>query len=580
MTCEAIIVRRIDECTVGGAHRSENFPVASLFLGRVDRATMRAFYRFARFADDIADSPDLPPDDKLAALDALDAALRGETEENPTVNVAAAVALCRTLAERGMETGHARALLGAFRRDAINQGTATWDELMAYCRASAAPVGRFLLDQHGEPHRAAAAADALCAALQVLNHVQDIGEDHRLRDRVYIPLDWPDGPHADPADLDASACSPGLRACLDRALDHTARLLDQADALPTLLQSPGLRAETAAILSLAHRLLSRLRIGDPLTARIRPTLTDGLRAAGTALCALVIPPAHGLLRGEARDVVTAIVKASGSSFRLGLSCLPRPRREAMHTLYAFCRVLDDIADDPGLTAEQRHHELGVWATRLDQLENGDLPDDAPPLAVALTAGNARYGLDFDECRALIAGMRMDVDGPIVAPDAATFALYCRRVAGSVGLIALPLLGAEDASSRAFAIALGDGLQCVNILRDVAEDAAIGRCYLPRDILDACGIPADDVAAIVAHPAIGTACAKLAKQAEEHFASARDHLTAANARPLLPARVMMAAYADTLARIARRGWSDLSPPPKPRRLVRLLCLTRLPSPRRG
>ncbi|WP_337995475.1 squalene/phytoene synthase family protein [Oleispirillum naphthae] len=576
MTRDAMIASRIDECTVCGTRRPENFPVASLLLAPGCRVAIRAYYRFARFADDIADAPDLAPAAKLAALDALDAALRGEPADEAAVDTAPAVRLRAVLAERGMETGHARALLAAFRRDAEGHGTADWDELMRYCRASAAPVGRFLLDLHREPRRATEAADALCAALQVLNHVQDIAEDKRLRDRVYVPLSWPDGARADAAEIDAPAASPALRGCLDRTLANCARLLDAAEPLPGLLQSPRLRGEAAATLSLAHALHRRLCAGDPLAARIRPTAFDVARAAAAALSALVAPPSPGLLPPEARRTVAAIVRESGSSFRLGLSCLPRLRREAMQTVYAFCRVLDDIADDPGMPREARLADLDAWSARLDALERNAVPADAPPLFAALAAADARFGLDIGECRSLIEGMRMDVEGPIVAPDETAFALYCRRVAGSIGLISLPLFGARDAAARRFALTLGDALQCVNIIRDVAEDAEIGRCYLPRTILEDCGIPIGDAASIAAHPAIGRARELLAARAETHFALARGALTAANARALLPARAMMAAYRDVLDRIAKQGWSDLSPPPRAGMAARLYCLlTRLP-----
>ncbi len=573
-----MISPRIDEITVAGAQRPENFPVASLLLARGDRAAVLAFYRFARFADDIADSPTLPPEAKLGALDALDAALMGETAASAAVDTAPAEALRAVLAARELETVHARTLLGAFRRDAENRGTPTWDDLMTYCRASAAPVGRFLLDLHREPRRALAAADALCAALQVLNHVQDIGEDRRLRQRVYVPLAWPDGTRAEIADLDATRCSPALRACVDRTLDRTAALLDAADALPGLLTRPRLRAEAAAILSLAHALLRRLRAEDPLAARIRATPADGARAALAAVAALVRPPRPGLLGTGQRREVEAVVRRSGSSFRLGLACLPRPRREAMRTLYAFCRALDDIADDPGRSRSERHADLDAWEAWLAAVEAHAPLDGAPPLVAALAAVDAAYGLDFGECRTLVAGMRMDVDGPIVVPDEETFVLYCRRVAVSVGLLALPLMGAEGASARRFAVALGHALQCVNIVRDVAEDAELGRFYLPRETLADCGVRPGLVGAMLADPNLGAARAKLAARARAHFAAAEAALSKADARALLPARLMMAAYLDVLGRIERQGFSTLAPPRRPGKLRRALCLLRLPQGR--
>ena len=572
-----MIPSRIDECTVAGVARPENFPVASLLLARNDRAAVRAFYRFARFADDIADSPELGPERKLDALAALDAALLGDRAAADAVDIAPAEALRATLATRGLETTQARMLLNAFRRDAENRGTPTWADLMVYCRASAAPVGRFLLDLHREPRRALDAADALCAALQVLNHLQDLGEDYRLRKRVYLPLDWPDGTRADLADLERTSLTPNLRACIDRALERTARLLDRADPLPALLTSPRLRAEAAAILSLAHALARRLHAGDPLARRIRPTASDAATAAGAALRALVHPPPIGLLGAAQRREINAIVAKSGSSFRLGLACLPRPRRDAMRTLYAFCRVLDDIADEPGLTPGQRHAQLDAWEATLAAIETHAEIGEPPALLAALVAVNERYGLDFAECRTLIAGMRMDVDGPMVAPEDETFRLYCRRVAVSVGLIALPLMGATAPGAPRFATELGHALQCVNIIRDIAEDAAIGRCYLPRELLDAHGIVATDAAAIIRHPNIGAVRAKLGARARAHFAAALADLPPEDCRALLPARLMMAAYRDVLDRIEANGWDALEPPPRPGKLKRLLCLLRLPQP---
>ncbi len=574
-----MIPSRIDECTVAGAARPENFPVASLLLARNDRAAVRAFYRFARFADDIADSPDLAAERKLAALAALDAALLGDRTEGETVDVSPAEALRAALATRGLEPTQARVLLGAFRRDAENRGTPTWADLMAYCRASAAPVGRFLLDLHREPRRALEAADALCAALQVLNHLQDLGEDYRLRKRVYLPLSWPDGTRADLADLERASLTPNLRACVDRALDRTARLLDRADALPALLTSPRLRAEAAAILSLAHALALRLHAGDPLARRIRPTRGDAARAAAAAVRALLRPPPVRLLGSAQRREINAIVSRSGSSFRLGLACLPRPRRDAMRTLYAFCRVLDDIADEPGISPAERHAQLDAWETCLAALESHAEIEDPPALVGALAAIHQRYGLDFAECRAVIAGMRMDVDGPIVAPEEEVFRLYCRRVAVSVGLISLPLMGATDPGARRFAAELGHALQCVNIVRDVAEDARLGRCYLPRELLVAHGIASVDAAEILRHPNLGAVRAKLAARARAHFAAALEDLPPEDCRELLPARLMMAAYQDVLHRIEANGWTDLTPPPRAGKLKRLSCLFRLPQPRR-
>lgn len=173
---------------------------------------------------------------------------------------------------------------------------------------------------------------------------------------------------------------------------------------------------------------------------------------------------------------------------------------------------------------------------------------------------------------------MDVDGPIVVPDEETFVLYCRRVAVSVGLLALPLMGADSGAARRFALALGHALQCVNIVRDVAEDAAIGRFYLPREVLTDCGVAPGLVEAMLADPNLGAARAKIAARARAHFAAAEAALTKADAAALLPARLMMAAYRDVLDRIERKGFSTLAPPKRPGKLRRALCLLRLPQGR--
>ena len=168
----------------GKTHRDENFPVASRLVRAENRAPIMAFYEFVRTADDIADHATLEAERKIAFLDRLEADLLGEGEGDRT-----AVALRRALAERKLSPRHALDLLKAFRLDAAKRRYADWDELMSYCALSAMPVGRFVLDVHGESRATWPASDAVCAALQIINHLQDCGEDYRNLDRVYLPLD-------------------------------------------------------------------------------------------------------------------------------------------------------------------------------------------------------------------------------------------------------------------------------------------------------------------------------------------------------------------------------------------------------
>ena len=253
--------------------REENFPVGSALLRRDLRPHVAALYAFARAADDVADDPALGPAEKLARLGAFEAALDGGP------GPAEAARLRGSLCETGVSDRHARDLLRAFRRDAVEGRCADWAALADYCAHSAHPVGRFMLDLHGEGARTHPPADALCAALQVLNHLQDLGHDRRRLDRVYLPLDWMAEAGATLRDLDADRSSPALRAVTHRALDACDDWLDAAEALPRLVASPRLAGECAAILRLARRLSRRLRRGDPLAGRVALSRTDFAAAA-------------------------------------------------------------------------------------------------------------------------------------------------------------------------------------------------------------------------------------------------------------------------------------------------------------
>ena len=226
---------------------------------------LRRFNRFARDADDIADDPELTPQEKLARLDHVDAALRGPVSD---AGAGSAQTMSMSLVATGVTAQHCFDLLDAFRQDATKSRYANWDELMAYCGLSANPVGRYLLDLHGEDAADYAASDPLCSALQIINHLQDMKEDYRTLDRVYVPLDWLAAEGLDVAALGGAACDARLRRVLDRCLDGVDALLEQAKPLPLLLRSGRLALESAAILSLARDLAAALRTHDPIAERV------------------------------------------------------------------------------------------------------------------------------------------------------------------------------------------------------------------------------------------------------------------------------------------------------------------------
>ena len=233
----------VTEALSGKTHGDENFPVASWLLSDHNRGPILAFYRFARAADDVADHPTLPPDRKLALLDNLDAALRGRGAPVPE-----AEPLRLALSERGLKPTHALDLLDAFRLDVRKSRYADWAELMDYCRLSAAPVGRFVLDVHGEDQATWPASDALCAALQVINHLQDCGEDYRRLDRVYLPQDILAAHGASVEMLGAPSAATALRGAIAELARRAGALTERGRALvPRDRRTSGSPLEIAAI---------------------------------------------------------------------------------------------------------------------------------------------------------------------------------------------------------------------------------------------------------------------------------------------------------------------------------------------
>ena len=262
--------------------------------------------------------------------------------------------------------------------------------------------------------------------------------------------------------------------------------------------------------------------------------------------------------------VEAIVRAAGTSFYRGMRILPPERRAAMYAIYAFCRAVDDIADDPGPLAE-RLPALEAWRSRVAGLGRGEADD---PVTRVLAAASASYGLREADFLAVIDGMAMDAEAAIVAPDLATLDLYCDRVAAAVGRLSVRAFGDASPAADAVAHALGRALQLTNILRDVAEDAARGRLYLPREFLDAAGVPADPAAALRA-PGLAVACEAVARMAEGYFSAAFAAMRQCDKRAMAPARLMAAGYREILRALRRRGLGRVEVPvavPKWRKLL--------------
>ncbi len=279
----------IAETGSGKSHRDENFPVASILAPR-RRAPVMCFYNFVRAADDISDHPSLSADEKLSLLDRLDNALMGV---GPDEEVATRLRLI--CAERGLDRQHARDLLVAFRRDVTKLRYENWDDLIDYCRYSAMPVGRFVCDVHGEnASRTWPANDALCAALQVINHLQDCARDYRSLNRVYLTQDALAAHGANVEMLAAPRASEPLRAAIRDLNDKTARLLDQSRCFADLIDDTRLAMNVGAIQALAEELVARLRVADPLSEKVHAGklgfAVTGARGAVAALARRLMRP--------------------------------------------------------------------------------------------------------------------------------------------------------------------------------------------------------------------------------------------------------------------------------------------------
>lgn len=249
-------------------------------------------------------------------------------------------------------------------------------------------------------------------------------------------------------------------------------------------------------------------------------------------------------------------KAAGSSFYAAMRLMPRVQRDAMFAIYAFCRAVDDIADDAMRgSREERAAELNVWRADLDALYQGGAASHAAFLGPAIR----QYGLRKADFLTVIDGMQMDVDTDIRGPDAATLDLYCERVASAVGRLSIKVFGMDEEPGFDLAHHLGRALQLTNIIRDLDEDAQIGRLYLPSELLDAAGIATREPGAVIASPAIDDVCRNIAALAHEHYEEAMRILSVRPRGSLRAPRLMAAVYSRILSKMESQGWA----PPRSR-----------------
>lgn len=266
----------------------ENFPVGSFLLSRRIRPHVAAYYRFARTIDDVADSSQLSPKDKIARLDRFAQIVRDEVAAESGYE--SATAIQASLKVTGVSPKHCTDLIVAFKQDAVKLRYDSWNDLIGYCMHSAAPVGRYLIDLHGESNAAWPASDALCNALQVLNHLQDCGQDYTTLNRVYLPQGWLHAAGGAVEELSAPHLSPALRRVVDQCLDATDTLIKQARALPRLIRNRRFAMEAGVIVQIARCLSVKLRRNDPLAKRVVLNKAQYL-ACGLTGCLKALVPA-------------------------------------------------------------------------------------------------------------------------------------------------------------------------------------------------------------------------------------------------------------------------------------------------
>lgn len=253
---------------------------------------------------------------------------------------------------------------------------------------------------------------------------------------------------------------------------------------------------------------------------------------------------------EALDYVNDVVRRSGSSFIAALRVLKPAKRKAMFAVYAFCREVDDVADEPGEEAAKRA-ALVQWRQEIDRLFNG-VP--AHPIAMALVRPVADYGLKKQDFLDLIDGMEMDASDALRIENMEQLDLYCDRVAGAVGRLSYRIFGADEETGDLLAHNLGMALQLTNILRDLDEDAELGRLYLPADLLSQHGITETEPKSVLAHPDLEKVCRRLAEIAGKGFEDAEVILGVCDRYTMRPAIIMMEVYRRLYKRLCVRGWS--------------------------
>jgi 15-cis-phytoene synthase len=526
----------------------ENFTVGSWLLPRRERRHLAAIYAFARGADDLADEGTLAPAERLRRLDAWERALEECFAGRASVPVF--VALGHTVRARALSIEPFRRLLAAFRADVQWRGFETVDELLGYCRCSADPVGHLVLALFGyRDAERRALADKVCTGLQLANLWQDLGVDAG-RGRVYLPRAEMARFGCDPATLARGETTPALRRLVAAEVERARGLLIDGRALAAVVR-PRLAWEVRLFAAGGLAILDRIEaMGFDVLAR-RPTLGRGERAR---VVVAALRPSPGAPRPEAGAYAYCrrVTRRSSSNFAYAFRLLGPERRAALHAVYAFCRFVDDVAD------EERGADpaalLARWRDELARVYGGT---PTHPIGVALADAVRRFPLERRHFDDLITGVETDLRQRRWETFDALHE-YCYRVASTVGLLCIEIFGYRRASAREYAVDLGIAFQLTNILRDVREDARRGRIYLPLDDLARFGVTEAELLAGRYSPRLGALMAFECGRARAHYLRARGALAPEDRASLAAAEAMRRIYQRLLARIEAREFDVFGP----------------------
>ena len=539
---EADLSAAYDTCMKIVVGHYENFPVASRLLPTKIRPHVAAVYAFARGADDIADTT-RPAQERLDRLDEWEKKLVSAQKGVAETDVF--IALSHTLQQFDLPLQPFLDLLSAFKQDVTVLRYPNYEALLDYCRRSADPVGRIVLMLHGvRDEEALRASDAICTALQITNHLQDVKEDAE-RGIVYMPQDEMKRFAVSEDDLLADVATPQLRAFLVFQIKRTKRLFKQG--LPLLYRTRGaLGRELRAIWRGGIAALDSISRAEWNVCAGSPLLNGRDKAQSLLAACRPVYRLESNVDLHAEEALNRaycrwFIRASKSNFYLSFFSLPAEKRRAITAVYAYCRMADDIADEPGEVSGKRA-SLREWKETLDQL-GGESP--VHPIIGELAWASRKYDLPPEHFRAICDGVAMDLEESRFE-DFTDLENYCDKVASAVGLACLGIFEATSEFAKEYAVCLGRALQMTNILRDVWEDAEEGRIYIPRSEMDKYGVTDSDLRDKNDTSQVLDLLRFLAHRAREYYERANEALSYEKTGNLLPARIMGRIYRRLLS----------------------------------